>query len=132
MPKNAINLTEIAYYISRWPHLHALATGIEHASKLEEFIADLNSQIDGLEAKRNRLDADIAKLEEEKVAKFHSVAAIIPESEAQARDILNAAHTKADELVRDAANAATKMRADADQYVKEKRAIRDKGRHELT
>ena len=132
MPNDAINLAEIAYFLRRLPNLAELADGLEHASKLEEFIDNLNSECDELESKRRELDGDIAKLEQEKVEKFHQVAAIIPESEGQARDILAAATAKADELVRDASTAAVKMRADAETYVREKRAIVDKWRSELT
>jgi len=132
MPKDAINLAEIAYFLRRLPNLQDLADGLEHASKLEEFIDNLNKECDELESRRRNLEGDIKKLEEDKVAKFHQVSAIIPESEAQARDILAAARAKADELVRDASTAAVKMRADAEQYVRDKRAIVDKWRSELT
>ena len=40
------NLAEIAYFLRRLPNPQELADGLEHAAKLEEFIASLNSEID--------------------------------------------------------------------------------------
>src|SRR5262249_41458963 len=108
------NLDNLEYWIRSLPEKpHELADDIRLVAKLKDFEAELNAEIDGLEAKRRRLDEDIAKLETEKVAKFHEVAAIIPETQGQARTILEAAQSKADELVRGAAGAAAKMKADA-------------------
>ena len=111
-----IKLSEIAYFLRRLPDLQDLADGLEHASKLEEYIASLNSEIDNLEGKRNKLEADIASLEEEKAKKFHEVAAVVPEATAQARDILEAAKTKAAELIKEASATAAKIHQDADAY----------------
>ena len=59
------NLAEIAYFLRRLPNPQELAEGLEHCAKLDDFIADLNSQIDGLESKRNKLDVEISNLEKE-------------------------------------------------------------------
>ena len=127
------NLDNLEYWLRTLPEKpHELADDIRLVAKLKDFEADLNAEIDQLEAKRRKLDEEMAKLEAEKVKKFHELSAIVPETEAQARDILNAAQAEASKMKSEAANVAVKIRADADMYVKEKWAIVDKWRSELT
>jgi len=110
------NLAEIAYFLRRLPNPAELADGLEHAAKLEDFIANLNSEIDGLESKRSKLDADIARLEEEKVKKSNEVGEIVPKATAEGRKIIEDAQAKAAKIISDAATSAAKMKADADAY----------------
>jgi len=119
-------------FLRRLPNLQDLANGFEHADKLEEFIGSLNSEIDELERKRSKLEADLARLEEEKTKKFHEVGSIVPEAEAHARTIIEGAETKAGELVREAASTATKIRKDADEYNQRVIARVSKIREELS
>src|SRR5262249_22572439 len=90
--------------------------GLRHAAKLEEFISNLNSEIDGLEAKRNKLDADISALEKEKTDKLNEVGVLLPEARARERAIIQDAEGKAAKIISDAATSAAKMKADADAY----------------
>jgi len=116
MPKDAINLAEVAFFLRRLPNPQELAEGLEHCAKLEEFIASLNADIDGLEAKRTKLDADISALEKEKAAKLNEVGILIPEARARERTIIQDAEAKAAKIISDAATSAAKMKADADAY----------------
>ena len=111
-----MNLAEIAFFLRRLPNPQELAEGLEHCAKLEEFIADLNSQIDELEAKRNKFEADISALEKEKAAKLNEVGVLLPEARARERTIIQDAEAKAAKIISDAATAAAKMKADADAY----------------
>src|SRR5262249_46318465 len=123
---------EIAYFLRRLPNPQELADGLEHAAKLEDFIASLNSEIDQLEAKRRKLDDEIAKLEKEKGAKFNEVGSIVPEETGQAGTIIEAANSKAAELIKNATERAVKREAEADAYVKQKMQIVENWRRELT
>ena len=111
-----MNLDEVAYFLERLPDFQEVAKGLRHAAKLEEFISTLNTDIDGLEAKRNKLDADIANLEKEKIAKANEVGVLLPEANAKARAIISDAESKAAKIISDAATSAAKMKADADAH----------------
>ena len=116
MPKpdlSEIDLGGILRFLNIFPNPRELATALEWYAKAEQYKAEKDRELDDLEAKVNKVKADLAKLEEERVKKYHEVAGIIPESEGAARDILDAAKTKAAEVVREAANSAAKIRADA-------------------
>lgn len=66
------------------------------------------SEIKSLTADRGKLKADVAKFKKDADKRYHEVAAIVPESEGQVRTILEAAQTKAAEIVREAENRARK------------------------
>ena len=116
MPKDAVNFAEVAFFLRRLPNRQEIAEGLEHCAKLEEFIASLNADIDGLEAKRTKLDADIAALEKEKAAKLNEVGVLLPEAHARQRTIIQDAEGKAAKIISDAATSAAKMKADADAH----------------
>jgi len=116
MPKDAMNLAEVAFFLRRLPNPQELAEGLEHCAKLEEFIASLNAEIDDLEAKRTKFEADISALEKEKAAKLNEVGVLVPEANAKARTIIEEAQGRAARIISDAATSAAKMKADADAH----------------
>src|SRR5262245_30112336 len=111
-----IDLGKVLRFLSIIPNPEELSAALEWAVKTEQFKDDLNHELDTLEAKRSKLESDIAKLEEDRVKKFHELSAIVPETEAQARTILEAAKSEASKIVQDAASASSKIRQDADAY----------------
>jgi hypothetical protein len=127
-----MNLPEIAYWLRGLPNPHELADALEQAAKIEELTADWNDQVGQMDAKRRKLEADIASLEKDKAAKFHEVGSIIPETQGQARDILEAAKTKAAEIVKDAEERAAKREEEANEYFRRNIARIEKFKAELS
>ena len=126
------NLSEIAYFLRGIPNPADIADALEVAARIEDAKAAWTDEVGHMKATRDKLEADIAKLEEDKVAKFHEVGAVVPEAEGHARSIIEAAKSKAAELVKEAEAAAAKIREDADAYNARVIARVSKIREELT
>jgi cell division septum initiation protein DivIVA len=86
--------------------------------QIKETKSGLAAEIKELIGERDKLKADVAKLKKDTDRRYHEVAAIVPESEGQARTILEAAQAMAAELVKEAEDRARKREAEADAYSK--------------
>ena len=116
MPKpdlSEIDFGGILRFLNIFPNPQELAMAIEWYAKAEQYKAEKDRELDEIEGKINKRKAELSKLDEDAKRRFHEVAAIIPETQGQARDILEAAKNEAAKITRDAANAAAKIRADA-------------------
>ena len=111
-----IDLGGILRFLNIFPDPKELGAAIEWYAKAEQYKAEKDHELDEIEDKIRKRKAELSKLDEDAQRKYHQVAAIIPESEGAARDILNAAQDKAAELVKEANATAAKIRQDADEY----------------
>jgi len=87
-------------------------------AKLDSTKTAFAAEIGDLTKDRDKLKADVAKLKKDADRHFHEVASIVPESEAQAKTILEAASSKAAELEKEARDKANRIIADANEYSK--------------
>lgn len=71
-------------------------------------------------------------MDQDRTKRFHEVQSVIPESEAAARDILEAANKKAAEIIATAEAQSKKRKSEADAYVKRVMSRIDKIKEELS
>src|SRR5262249_52804328 len=126
------DLSQIAYWLRILPHPEDLADALEKAAKIEQMIASYNDEMADRKAVLDKLNGDIAALEEEKTKKFHEVGSVVPEAQGHARDILEAAQAKAEHIKREADEYAAKKRAEGDDYFRRNIARIEKFRAELS
>jgi len=124
---------EVSYWLRGIvPYLQRLPDYLDEIDEGEERLAAISNAIQDQRKELDKLNTDIARLEADKIKKFEEVQSIVPEANGMARDILEAAKAKTDEIVKSAEDQATKRKADADAYVKGKMAVVEKWRSELT
>jgi cell division septum initiation protein DivIVA len=111
----ADTVRRIAHYVG---DLNELADALDAVAKLDSTKTAFAAEIGDLTKDRDKLKADVAKLKKDADRHFHEVASIVPESEAQAKTILEAASSKAAELEKEARDKANRIIADANEYSK--------------
>jgi len=124
---------EVSYWLRGIvPYLQRLPDYLDEIDEGEQRLAAISNAIQDQRKELDKLNTDIARLETDKIKKFEEVQSIVPEANGMARDILEAAKAKTDEIVKTAEELAAKREADADAYVKGKMAVVEKWRSELT
>jgi cell division septum initiation protein DivIVA len=124
---------EVSYWLRGIvPYLQRLPDYLDEIDEGEQRLEAIRDALSTQTAQLNKINAELADLEAQRVGKLQEVSTIGIEAEAHARTIIEAANAKASEIEKLAEEKAQQRKADADEYVREKMAVVERWRRELT